>query len=697
MLVIIASGELIHHRTNTLFSAGTNLTINAEVDSLFTPISHGFRGIAIVRSINGKKIGYFSRPKIVLISPVPLELNAIVNADIKLKPIIGVLNQIGFDKEQWAVSQQIVGQATIKPNQSMWVSSHFSWRESLYQQMLALTQNFRHQGLLLALSFGERGLIDNTQWQHLQRSGLNHLIAISGLHIGIAFGFGWLLGFQVVRCGVVSVSAPMVAALCFAVGYAWLSGFSLPTQRALILMVILLCFRFSRIHTSYRYKWLLMVAGLLLYDPFAAYSLSFWLSIYAVGAVFLCLSFLPKGRSRLKHALVNQISLVMLITPLIALLFHGVGFASVLYNAVFVPWFSLVLIPVTLASVALLPIWPNASHVLLKWVDQGLSPVSHSIAWGDDLWLPTSHEQALYLVALLILILLFKTVQAKFLCVAIAVLLFVFANRRDSSSWHLTMFDVGHGLTIMIEKQGRVTLYDTGASWDSSSYAEQLLLPYLSYRKLELDKLVISHFDNDHAGGVNPLLRTYPQLSLISSQIDVQPNAEQSRVVRPDCIAGNSWQWQGLNFAVLWPPQKVSRPYNPHSCVLKVTDAQHRSVLLTGDIDAVAEWLLLRTPEVLKSDVVVVPHHGSRSSSRRAFVHAVNADIALVSSAYQGRWKLPNPQVKERYIATGANWVETGFDGQITLTFTAENIEIDTMRGAKGQAWYRQMLRKRVE
>lgn len=214
---------------------------------------------------------------------------------------------------------------------------------------------------------------------------------------------------------------------------------------------------------------------------------------------------------------------------------------------------------------------------------------------------------------------------------------------------------------------------------------------------LSLDTIIISHFDSDHAGGVDESLAYYPNANLITSQQRVRA----TQPVLP-CIRGEHWRWHGLTFEVLWPPQMVRRAYNPHSCVVRISSAEQKdSVLLTGDIEAIAEWMLVREPETLRSEVVIVPHHGSKTSSMSKFVSAVDADIAIASNAFRGRWNLPNESVRQRYLRQGAVWFDTGQAGQVSGRFSSDcggqNLHITTMRSVKGEPWYRQMLRKRVE
>ncbi|EGU46948.1 hypothetical protein VII00023_17814 [Vibrio ichthyoenteri ATCC 700023] len=717
LIVILTSSNLLLHQSNTLFQAGSNIIINAEVDSLFKPIKHGFQGIASVRSINGERLSYLSRPKVYLITPKNLQLGDRITAQVRIKPVVGVLNEVGFDREKYAVSQSVTGAASINTKHSYFIQSTASLRQFLFNRMFQASKSFSSQGLLLALSFGERGYIPSSQWHALQQSGLSHLIAISGLHVGIAFSVGWLIGFALLRAGGKKVWLPLIFGGAAALGYAWLAGFAIPTQRALMMVGVLMLLQLTRIHTSYRFTWLLVVCVLLLGDPFASYAASFWLSISAVAIIFLFLSCRLQIRSGLLKAIFMQLCLVVVMALLVAWLYLGLSLHAFLYNLVFVPWFSFVVIPLLLLSVVLSVVVIAGAPLLTQWlinlVDWSLIPMDLALSFSDSLWFELSNQQVLWLIAALMLCSLGFIVSRQAWCILLLSVIFTLSTRTQNPEWRMDLLDVGHGLAIVIEKNQHALLYDTGAAWQrvnratslvsssqtrdtlfsQGSYAQQLLIPLLTARGTTLDGVLISHFDNDHAGGLAAIVDRWPDVRIWASQSAV---ASQHKIEA--CIAGNSWRWQGIDIDVLWPPQLASRAYNPHSCVVRLYDSEHdHSILLTGDIEAVAEWMLLRQSPSLASDVIIVPHHGSKTSSSSAFIAKVSPQLALSSSAFQGRWLLPSPAVKARYLDAEANWFDTGSSGQISLYYRGKNRRLVALRSSKGLAWYRQMLRKRVE
>lgn len=528
-------------------------------------------------------------------------------------------------------------------------------------------------------------------------------MAISGLHVGIAFGFGYWLGFLLIRLRCKLALLPLLVGFACAAGYAWLAGFSLTTQRALILISILLLLRLFAIHTSYRYKWLLMVSALLLFDPFAVYSNSFWLSVIAVALVFILLGLFStyqgkKSYSKLKQLVGLQIGLVLLMTPVVALTFHGIGLVSVAYNLIFVPWFSFWVIPLILTAVALLVITPSLSAALFELASLSLVPLVKVMPFSESLWLPISASSAWWLLCIVIVWLCRRGLSPRFVLLLSCSILMSFSMLflPEQNKWRLHVLDVGHGLAAVIERNGKATLFDTGASWGSGDYVSLVVIPFLRANDLRLEQVIVSHFDNDHAGGLASLMSEFPRAKLFASQTEALPD-----IARQPCVKGQSWQWQELTFVALWPPQLVERAYNPHSCVVRVEASREQSLLLTGDIEVIAEWTLTREPQQLSASVVLVPHHGSATSSMARFVRAVDPHLAIASNAFQGRWSLPNAEVKQRYLEQGANWMDTGNDGQISVTFdpgmSANKIAVAGLRATKGKAWYRQMLRKRVE
>ncbi|MEL7291677.1 MAG: DNA internalization-related competence protein ComEC/Rec2 [Pseudomonadota bacterium] len=676
-------------QSETLFQAGSDISIIAEVDSFFTPIKYGFQGIVLVRSINGQALTSLDQPKIKLSAPLKLQPGEIISAAVRLRPIVAKLNEVGFDGEQYALSARVVGRASIKPTDSYYLLSTSSIRNQWIETIAHATSDIQNKAVIRALLFGLRDEISSETWLQLQQSGLSHLVAISGLHIGIAFSVGWMLGLNLMLFTPRLSWAPVVLGLALAAVYAWLAGFLIPTQRALLMCALLCVVQLRGGHLSYPFKWLLVLSLLLLVDPFSVVSTSLWMSMYAVACVMICVSLSPSYWHWAIKAVFAQLVIVVAMAPLVCWLFQGVSVAAFVNNLLLVPWFSWIVIPCLFAATLMTLLFGN---VELWWrlMDALLTPLDWALqnaSWG---WWTLSHQQLSMLVlamTLVVMLLLFSRLAIVFTFFLALSLLF---SSRTKPSWVMEMLDVGHGLAVVIRQDSRALVYDTGAAWGSGSIAEQIITPYLIKHGIEqVDWLIASHMDNDHAGGWDYLNRRWQPSNTMSSQHGVGKRS---------CIAGAQWGWGKLHIEVLWPTKLATRAFNPHSCVIRIYDPRlDLSVLLTGDIETIAEWLLIRQGGAFQAEIMTVPHHGSRTSSLTPFIEAVEPALALASTEKNGRWRLPHPLVVARYQQLGAEWLDSGSEGQVTVKFYSNHYSYTTLRQRKGNTWYRQMLRKGVE
>jgi len=688
-VVILMHGNVLRYQTETLFQAGQDITIIADVNSLFKPINFGFQGIVVVRSINGEALTRFSRPKIRLSSPVLLKLGERISARVRVKPIYGLMNGIGFDAEQHALTQGITGAGAMDRKQSFFIISQHSVRAQLIDSTKEKTHQLEHQAMVLALMFGVREGISKQNWQNLKQSGLSHLVAISGLHVGIAFGIGWLLGFTLLRVHSLFLHAPILIGLVVALSYAWLAGFSIPTQRA-VLMCFLVCTLTQLAgHVPNSLKWLLVLSVLLILAPFSVASPSLWMSMSAVGIIFF---YQTKSRSRrtiFGQAIEVQLFLVVMMMPLVIYLFQGLSLGAVVYNLIFVPWFTMVVIPLVFLSFV--------CHLFVPWfelpwwvLEHSLKPIDWAMEYSRWTWFDMSNQSLLWLVTSAAVLTISRFVAKQYVCLIAYCASLSLITWREVPLWRITVIDVGHGLSVMVQQDDRAFIYDTGAAWQTSSIAEQFITPLMIARGIsDLDYLAISHFDNDHAGGVKELKERWaPKMTL----------ASQTGYSLTPCIKGRTWQWDGITIEALWPPTTTARAYNPHSCVFKlVHKASPTTLLLAGDIEAIAEWILVRDGQKLDSDILIVPHHGSKTSSIAAFVKAVSPEVAVASLAKGGRWQLPDENVVKRYQQAGAKWMDTGQDGQVMFDIYPDRYQVTALRESKGKTWYRQMLRNGVE
>ncbi len=698
--IALIQGNVIKQQFNALFQFGTDVTIKARIDSHFKQISHGYEADATVLSINGQEVSYIKRPKVKLRVIQSTEQGALILASAKVKPIIGLRNEVGYDKERALFSEGIVGTVSLSSSYIALSQDHLRSRwQYLVSQHFG---NSRYAGFYSALLFGERSRVSAAHWSLLQQSGLIHLMAISGLHISIVFGIGLLVG-RVLRSGIASliksnsvarqssVYLPIVTGLFVAYGYGWIAQFSLPTVRALIMLTLLSFSYVFKPQLSALFILSLTAALLLTFMPFSALSMSFWMSLSAVAILLLSSKIIKKG-SLIQTAILTQVLLVLLFAPIIAWLFLGVSVSAIVYNLIFVPWFSIVVLPWLFFSFVVSST-PLTCLATLAWQisDWLLTPIFSTLSWSSLGWFGVSHYEWMLLAVLAVGSILLPMLSsfARYFLLSL-VLTSWLTYREQTHSWSLTVLDVGHGLAVVLIKGNEAIVYDTGDKWQQSSVASQIISPFLVKHGVDkLEGVVISHFDKDHAGGLGDLQQQWQPSWVRTSE---------KRKHFLTCRQGERWQWQGIDFHVLWPPKTVSRAYNPHSCVIRVIDKSSQvSFLLPGDIEILSEILLTRGENEMQSDVIIVPHHGSQTSSSQFLLDSVQPQYAVASLKYNNRWNMPNDKVVERYRESGAYWLDTGQFGQITFTVADKTLYISHLRGGENASWYRKMLRSAVE
>lgn len=693
LLFVSFHSHIYKLKVENAFRAGGDITINVRVDSFFKQITYGKEYLLKLESVNGHHFSFFTRPVVKAVVPetMDLKLGEKWQLKAKLTPVYGRVNEVGFDQERFFISQGWHAKAVIKnPQDALLLQSSGSLRLKIYQQVKQHLRSLPNRAMILALSFGDRNELTQQVWQQLKASGLIHLVAISGLHIGIAYLIGWKLGTVLRMMMPDFMAAPLFSALVVAGVYAWLAGFSIPTVRALWMCSILGVFTQVRVFNSPWVTLAVVMACLMTLDPFAALSKSFWMSFSAVAVIYLISGYrVLQIQNRLWKLIVFQWLLTIMMLPVSAYYFSGVSLSSGVYNLLFVPWVSVVVVPLLFVSLAVSVILPPLGPLCWFMVDLSLQPLAISIPFASSSWITWQASYTPWLVFIPILLLvkplvslrLYRLVSVTFL------LVLLFKTNKPDAEWQIMIMDVGHGLAIVMQKEGKYLLYDTGNRWQGGSIAEQVIEPMLKQRGVnKLDSLILSHLDLDHAGGRDYIEQQFKPRLKISSQ---------KLAGYAPCIAGERWRWHGLEFLAVWPPKLVKRAYNPHSCVLKVSGDRF-SILLTGDIDAISELLLARSGYNLQSDVLVVPHHGSLTSSTDEFLDAVQPKVAIASLSKGSRWVLPNPEVLARYQQRNIDWMDTGEGGQISINI-ADEWQIVTERDQQSLRWYRQILRKGVE
>jgi competence protein ComEC len=641
-------------------------------------------------------------------APSELKQGQSWHLQVKLKRPHGMANTGGFSYQTWLRQNHVVATGYVAKNtNNKQLSSNNSIRQKLYTKATHIIDEYMSKRnlspMLLALSFGERSLLTPELWQVLQDTNTQHLIAISGLHLGLiatgsfvlflfvfrAVPLNWLGGNSkqvkyAARLPSININVIAILISCLiAFYYAYLAGFSLPTIRALVMLLLFWVVRLLGVQWSLT-RWLLTsVFVVILITPFSLVSASFWLSFYAVSLIFITVwrykhKFVGQSKSAtwFKSLIAVQLCLSLVMLPLSMLFNYQISVASIFANIVAVPVMSFTAIPLCLLSVILMPIHEGASAFLYQ---TALFSLDYVWIWLSYL---SSQSWASYDVSLPILIsiscfiwvvsmFMFLSIKKRYSLVSIFVFLgisfLMVYNRNDEDKWTVTTLDVGHGLSVLIEKNGKAILYDTGARYPSGfNMVESVVLPHLKHKGIKtLDKVIISHSDNDHAGGL-PLLK---QLIGISEIIGNDPKLKANR----PCIQGDVFTWQQLTVTTLWPPNSSNHygDENNDSCVLQISDGDS-SVLLTGDISMSVEKRLVADSEIssqLKSNILIAPHHGSNTSSSEQFIKAVSPGTVIFSAAANNRWNMPSKLVQSRYSQFDADSYNTAKDGLVEIVF----------------------------
>ncbi|GAA0355239.1 DNA internalization-related competence protein ComEC/Rec2 [Bowmanella denitrificans] len=621
----------------------------------------------------------------------PVKQGQRVRLAVKLKPPHGSLNLGGFNYQQWLFAHSIRATGyVVRSEQNLLLEQGQSVRQTWLDEFATL--DLQHSAWLAALSLGYRGWLATHDWQLVQRTGIAHLIAISGLHLGMvsSFSYGLLviflgpvLGRFYPHCNLHKLA--LSGALLVAFGYAALAGFSLPTARAWLMLAMFVLLLNLQLHWRPRRLLLVCLALFILLFPLSLLTLSFWLSFAAVLIIYLVFWRWPAGRGfsvmTFISALVRmQLALSLLMLPLVAWQFGLVSLVSPLVNLLAVPFVTMLLLPLCLLALLALALQPDWGQWLFSWADRlleyGLSALLRFDALSQSAFAVPHLSLWIWLcfaLALIWLLLPKGLVNHAFGFVLLLPLLSAFLPSRDLS-WRIEVVDVGQGLAVLVHRHGRALLYDTGPAYPSGySAAEGQILPMLRALGItQLDYLLVSHQDNDHAGGTTLLLE--------------QINVEQLLTNLGRCRYPWQTVWQGLRLQVLWPLADSEGSQNNLSCVVKITDGQV-TVLLPGDIEAAVERELVAR-NTLSAQILIAPHHGSATSSSSEFIAAVNPEYVVFSQAYLNRWGFPKQQVQQRYTDAGATLYLSSASGQLRFRIDNGRIEAEGLRSNGLNPWY---------
>ena len=601
----------------------------------------------------------------------------------RLKAPHGARNPHGFDYELylWEQGVQATGYVRIGPRDALPQRLGATWnfpvqqlrqrvRDSILSRLskgaadsadsAELKARLAQSGVVAALVTGDQRVIDRADWDVFRATGVAHLMSISGLHITM---FAWLAsalcGWLWRRSSRLCLAWPAqhagaLAGLMLAGIYALFSGWGVPAQRTILMLATVIMLRLSARQWPWWVIWLLAMFLVTLVDPWALLQPGFWLSFVAVGVLFLTDSGQPLHERRklmqpLLALLREQSVITLALTPLTLLLFGQVSLIGFFANLLAIPWVTGVVTPLSMLGM----VWPG----FWDWAAFGVQALSMVLRYLASLPLAslTLAQAPLWvgLIGLLGGVLLVVRLPLTFRLLGLPLILPLLLwqpVRPPPGEFDLLATDIGQGNAVLVQTAHHALLYDAGPRYSLESDAgHRVLLPLLRAFDIRLDKLVLSHRDSDHTGGAAAVLAMQPQADLLSSLEDQHPLHQ----IRPGkrCEAGQTWNWDGVRFEIL-RPQAVDygqlKRTNALSCVLRIQSGS-ASALLAGDIERNQEIELVNSGATLKSDLLLVPHHGSKTSSSPEFLDAVAAHTALVQAGYRNRFGHPAEVVMARY------------------------------------------------
>ena len=625
---------------------------------------------------------------------------------VRLKRPHGSVNPHGFDYEAWLLERGIGATGYVRQRgEQKRIGARNSpadrierIRETVRTRFLAVLGETTSAGILVALAVGDQHAIANEDWRLFSRTGVTHLMSISGLHVTLISGlvaalvsFGWRRSPTLVLM-LPARKAAAVAATLAAFAYTLLAGFGVPAQRTFFMVgAVAAALWLGRISSPSRVLALALFAVLLV-DPWAVLAPGFWLSFGAVALIF----YVSQGWSGEESWLAQwgrvQWAITVGLAPAALLLFSQVSLVGPIANAIAIPAVSAIITPLALVC-ALVPIEP-----LMRFADLLTGWLMQFLEWCDSLPLALWQQ---------------ATPPAWAVCVAIAGVGWLLAPRGIASRWvglllfvpaivaapprppagevWITTLDVGQGLAVLVRTADHALLYDAGPAFgNDTDSGERIIAPYLrAIGSTRLDRMVVTHNDSDHSGGALSVLRDAEVLAFRSSLEPSNPIV--AAAPEPQrCTRGERWQWDGVEFAFLHPAREdyaSAMKVNDLSCVLRIANA-HGSMLLTGDIEKAAEALMVeREGMQLRADILLAPHHGSRTSSTAALLEAVRPGLVVVAAGYRNRFGHPRADVLGRYWAAGAKVLRTDLDGAVLVRLGSAGIQAQGERAARPRYW----------
>jgi competence protein ComEC len=624
---------------------------------------------------------------------------------VRLKIPYGTHNPHGFDLEGWALEHGIAAAGYVREQPSTQrlaglAATPAAWlaaaRQALRDRILDRLGDARYAGVVAALVIGDQRSIPHEQWRAFTRTGVNHLLSISGLHVTmIAALAGWLVasGWRRWPRAVERLparQAGLVAAMVAAFAYVLLAGFQVPAQRTLFMLIVLAVAFWGRREARPFSALLWALTAVLLLDPWAVLSAGFWLSFGAMASILWVSFGRLATRGGLRAWATVQAAVTLALAPALLMLFQQVSLISPLANAVAIPVVSWLVTPLALLGALAPPLWQLAAG-LMDGLGQALEWAS-TLPWAVAAR-PAPQPAALGLALVGVLWALMPRGFPLRPLGAVLCLPLLLPAQTDPvpGSFHADIIDVGQGTAILVRTTNHALLYDTGASYADSDAGERIVVPYLRASGVDaLDGVVVSHDDSDHSGGLASVLRDVPADWTLHALPAGSPLLDGAPTPR-HCVRGQRWTWDGVRFSVLNPPPgargRAGRADNDFSCVLRI-DAGGRSLLVTGDAERRGELEMLEAGAALAASVLVAGHHGSRSSSIPEFVEQVRPAYVVFTAGYRNRFGHPHPQVVARFRAANAHVLRSDAAGLIRLRFDGAGVVASEYRPSHRRYWH---------
>lgn len=611
----------------------------------------------------------------------------------RLKAPQGVRNDGGFLYHRYLVGQQIHALGSIRSG--TFVAGEPNFRQQLFNQLNYFQPELQQFGILQALTLGERQALSDEQWQTYQRTGLAHLIAISGLHLtlvagGVLWLFRTLLRYQARSRRRRETNNSWFIATCVALVvtffYAGLAGFATATVRAFVMFSVVIIHKYFALHTPPSRVLLRAIAVVIVVHPLAPLQSGFWLSVAAVATILLMNWRWPiiRGRWQSIRALWRlELTLTFAMWPLTAMWFDGLPLLAPLTNLVVVPLVTFWVLPLSLLGLLMLLLGSDGISLgLLRIAEVPLNyaePLLNYLAKLTWQWVPAHLTGPIIgLVVVLITWIWPWRWYWKLSCTAIFGFGLIISHQlqQQNTLVRLHILDVDQGSAIVIAQADEALIVDTGANWElGGNMAERVILPFLRHHQLTPIYGFVSHTDNDHEGGVTTISEQFPAMRWYGSGHGLP------------CVAGQTGQWRQVSWAILHPREVTNNRYNDDSCVLKLMIGG-TSILLPGDITKRAERALLAHIAPIQADLLVLAHHGSNSSSESYFLQSVAPQVAIASRGRNNAYGMVAEQVKQRLEELSIPLLDTARGGQITVTFAQNKWQVHQPWAGKNRAWF---------